>query len=889
MKQNEELFEPAGKRRRNRLVGITVAVIGWGLMAVLLVLWLGGSSSADARTGTKHDTAKNSVSNVRAKVVTGSQRQASSSGALKLRLTARKDELPPRLSTNFTMARTASARPVKAGSGKVRARGRSKLVRIRLKPAALRILADCANPLVKVKVTVRGKSRTFRRKLRPDRSLCAVPKDVDLSRGRKCEFIDDPANPCLGTFPNDFFTRKDRTSGTGLRLNVDPEATPANRNRVHIGVDSLNSSDGFSPGASVALKIPGLDNQAAFDESGLVGEPDMSRAFDSGQSALLINAKTGQRHLIWTELDSKASSDADRTLIIRPGRNLTDGGRYIVALRNLRDADGKPIPAPPGFRLYRDTDRTSNRLVESRRAHFESIFRTLGKAGVDRGSLYLAWDFTVASTGNITGRMLSIRNRAFDLLGDHDLTDGSIAGTTAPDFEVTTVDDYSGQAPPYSGRGVQNIRTVTGTFQVPCYLQNSPVPADPCASGATFKLDAKGLPVRQDDAFYTARFTCNIPRSAVRQDGSNWVVDHQVRPSLYGHGLFGEYTEVNSTDIRQLGTENGVMVCGTDWIGMAEEDQFAAGVPALMDFTKFPALPDRLQQGFLDFLYLGRLMIHPDGLAANDAFRFGPAGAEQSVIDRSDLFYYGNSQGGIAGGALTAVATDITRSVLYVGAMNYSTLLPRSVDFDEFEIIMNPYYPNQMERPLIFSLIQTMWDRGEPNGYANHMTDDPLPDTPEHKVLMLMAYGDHQVANVATEVEARTIGARLRTPAVSRDRLAPGMVNPWFAHSRLGDLAGPSVDGSGLFVWDIGPKRVVPGLPPKLYGTDPPPLANVPPTTSDSNGDGSDGYGIDPHDTVIRSSPLARRQIADFIRTDGKITNPCGANPCWAAGWQDTP
>ena len=55
-----------------------------------------------------------------------------------------------------------------------------------------------------------------------------------------------------------------------------------------------------------------------------------------------------------------------------------------------------------------------------------------------------------------------------------------------------------------------------------------------------------------------------------------------------------------------------------------------------------------------------------------------------------------------------------------------------------------------------------MWDRGEPNGYANHMTDDPLPGTPPHKVLIEMAYGDHQVANVQTEVEARTIGAPLR-------------------------------------------------------------------------------------------------------------------------------
>ena len=58
------------------------------------------------------------------------------------------------------------------------------------------------------------------------------------------------------------------------------------------------------------------------------------------------------------------------------------------------------------------------------------------------------------------------------------------------------------------------------------------------------------------------------------------------------------------------------------------------------------------------------------------------------------------------------------------------------------------------------SLIQLLWDRGEANGYAHHITSDPLPGTPAHNVLMHVAFGDHQVANVTAEVEARTIGRR---------------------------------------------------------------------------------------------------------------------------------
>lgn len=901
MNRTEEPAETR-RRRRNRAVGVIVMIVGWGALIALAVSWLTGSAGAATVSGKKP----------RLTVVKPTQAEVARTGQVRIRLvspTVRRRGKAIRTVQRLRVAGTIR----QPWSGKLKLKpvrlrirtGGKRIVRLQLTRPALAAVRNCGAPVLnlKAKAKRRGRARawtaTGKRKLSRQASRCAVPRTVDLSRAGRCEWIADPANPCLGTYPNDHFTRPDRTAETGLRLNLHPDSTPATKpvpghpKGINIGVDALNQSDGFSPGPLLQVKIPRLDNPAAFASSGLVGETDLSQAFRADQPALLIDAETGKRQLIWAELDSNAAKDSDRVLIIRPGRNLVNGHRYIVALRNLKDASGRTIPAPAGFRLYRDNRRTMNRRVESRRAGFEQMFRTLGKAGVKRKSLYLAWDFTVASTENLTGRMLSMRDRAFAELGDHDLADGSIADTDAPEFTVTDVADYSSQPPPYSGDGVENIKTIIGTVRVPCYLAVKANPGDPdCAPGSTMKLDENQKPVRNPGSYFNAPFKCNIPRSAVKQQGGVWKVDHKVRPSLYGHGLFGSINEVSSKNIRQLGTENGVMVCGSDWSGMADEDVLTA-MTALMDLTKFPALPDRLQQGFLDFLYLGRLMIHPDGFSADPNFRFGG----ESVIDTSDLFYYGNSQGGIAGGALTAVATDFTRSVLYVPGMNYSTLLNRSIDFDLYAAIMNPYYPKQLERQLVFSLMQTMWDRGEPNGYANHMTTDPLPGTPEHKVLIIMAYGDHQVANVATEVEARTIGAPLRHPVVGNtdgvagtvnppDRLAPGMIKPWVDHEILGDLDGPAADGSGFFVWDIGPKRMEGG---ELYGTDPMPLANLAPKTTSKNDPFDSGSGIDPHDTVIRSSPLARKQIADFLRTDGKITDPCGPNPCWAAGWQGMP
>src|SRR5690606_38770393 len=68
-------------------------------------------------------------------------------------------------------------------------------------------------------------------------------------------------------------------------------------------------------------------------------------------------------------------------------------------------------------------------------------FSDLGRAGIEREDLYLAWDFTVASERNLTERMLSIRDDAFAQLGDTDLADMKVEGRS-PTFLITAVTDY---------------------------------------------------------------------------------------------------------------------------------------------------------------------------------------------------------------------------------------------------------------------------------------------------------------------------------------------------------------------------------------------------------------------------------------------------------------
>ena len=121
-----------------------------------------------------------------------------------------------------------------------------------------------------------------------------------------------------------------------------------------------------------------MDTPEAFAATNPVPITRMSESFDEDQPIVLIDADTGQRQLIWTELDSNATSPAQTDLLIHFGKNLEDGHRYIVALRGMKDANGDPIEAPKGFQLYRDGIPTGIPAIEQRRDHMEDVFDDLG-------------------------------------------------------------------------------------------------------------------------------------------------------------------------------------------------------------------------------------------------------------------------------------------------------------------------------------------------------------------------------------------------------------------------------------------------------------------------------------------------------------------------------
>ena len=257
---------------------------------------------------------------------------------------------------------------------------------------------------------------------------------------------------------------------------------------------------------------------------------------------------------------------------------------------------------------------------------------------------------------------------------------------------------------------------------------------------------------------------------------------------------------------------------------------------------------DRLQQGFLAFLYLGRLMKHPQGFSANDAFRFDG----QSALKTDELYFDGNSQGAILGGALTAVAQDFTRSVLGEAGMNYSVLLDRSVDFDEYlNLVLRPNYP----RPL------RSHHRHHAGPVAVGSRRDQRLRQPRHGGPVTRHAGARRAAArrgrrpSGDRVQPAGRGRHARRRRATCPIAAPGRGRRRAIRVRSSRRSSSTRGGgSAYFLWDTGS--------PSSPRRQPPPRE-----------------GHDPHDDTP-NIPAVRELKDTFWHPDGAVEDVCGGGPC---------
>ena len=219
------------------------------------------------------------------------------------------------------------------------------------------------------------------------------------------------ADECLLPWPSSRWLVVDPSTATGKRVSLPADALPKNADGVAVAPDSWNRWDGFSPMTSAIVQLSG-----PVDRARLVDYRHVEQSLENGASTVLLDATTGERVAHWSEVEDAPDADPQHpTLYVRPAARLAEDHHYVVAIRRV--ASGPPM-APPAFRALRDRVPTTSARLEARRASFEKdVFAPLTKAGVERATLTLAWDFHTASGVSARGDLVAMRDDAVAFAG----------------------------------------------------------------------------------------------------------------------------------------------------------------------------------------------------------------------------------------------------------------------------------------------------------------------------------------------------------------------------------------------------------------------------------------------------------------------------------------
>ena len=596
---------------------------------------------------------------------------------------------------------------------------------------------------------------------------------------------------CVTPWPSSAYLRDDADSPTGVRLDLAPGSLPVSADGVVIDVTPFNTRTGYSPAAQIFTVFPeGVDDQS------LVFHDEIARSLEDSSPTVILDMDTGERVAHFAELDANAADQPEQqALYLRPAARLRGGARYAVGIRtSLGAAGGGELARPPGFQAILDGRGAGHARLEAMRARTEEAIAALEADGIPRDDLLVAWDFVTADDASLLADTRAVRDAAVAAMGD------AAANVTYAIDVDEPVDDGSGI-----------VRRVLITYDVPSVADDDGL-----------HRDASGTPVVMGTS--EAEAVALIPECATSTSRAGILV--------FGHGFFGGLGEAQGGYMRRVARDLCMVVVAGVWRGMAQDD-LAVAAGALNDANKGKAFGERILQGIVDFIALEQLA---RGKLAAEVFLDD---ADQPIVDPARAYFYGISQGHILGTTFFAWDPHLERAALHVGGANWGVLFERSTNWVTFKLILDGAYPPPLHHVIIQQLMQMAFDPTDPVHVSPALLGDGLGGTVDKHVLQHMSVGDASVTNLASMLQARTLGVPVLGPAL-------------FVPYGLEEEAGPLADAFVIYTEEPSPLR---------------PESNL-----------VHGEGNQAHEYIRRRDAVVE-QIGTFFST-GEIVHTCGAGPC---------
>jgi hypothetical protein len=596
---------------------------------------------------------------------------------------------------------------------------------------------------------------------------CSSEAPLDVPDG--CQPLEGELS-CTLPYPSDFFFQNGVVALSGA-------AKPRTPKGLDADVVTPLAPDGFSREPTIVGVLP--DTVVSDGLPSVVDGAELS--LDPAQSpTLLLDAETGELVPHYVDLDPHPDDDARVAIAIRPFVQLAPGRRYVVALRGVKNASGSRAAPAEGFRRLRDRDLSLDPSLAALAARFDGdVFAPLAAAGVSRGDLQLAWDFTTASQAWSERDMLDLRA----------LVQAWLDQNPAPAVAVTDVepdpDEY--------------YRIITGTITAPLYL-------DQAATGGVLHRGADGKVAQNGTT--DVPFQIVVPRTVIGRWGA-------ARGVAFGHGFFGSTAEMLGHEARVLLSTLGVVGFGIDWWGMSKDD-LGTVVGLLSNAPSSTGqFVERVYQAMANWMVTTRAMRTSFALEpalhrplVGDGVIVRPDGTTNAggiLYDPSHVYYFGASMGHILGSVMSALDPDVERAVLEVGGASWEQMMPRAGPFAALNLLIKSSLSDELATQAFESMLATALDRIDPATYAPYLVGASLPGNPDRQVLLQAGIGDAGVPNCATFFQARLLGLSMVQPSPETVYGIP-----------LADASGLS---SALTLWDFG-------ISPDVYREPSPPADN---------------------------------------------------------------
>jgi hypothetical protein len=579
-------------------------------------------------------------------------------------------------------------------------------------------------------------------------------------------------------FPDDYWTRPDPRSPTGLRVRLPrprDEAVARIVDALRADVDGL---DGWSPIAHLVVEL----DQALVPRS----IPRTPRdSLDPLASIALLDLDPtspyyGQRVPFRSELHNgeRAGEHVSHTLLIFPSIPLSPGGRYgLVLSRRVVGVNGRSLaPSPVMEAALSDRKRTGGGGVLRVRALIAPVLAASEQRlfpPIRREDMALALRFTVRSLEELPDDMLAVREQIF-------------AGS-APAVRIDRIETSLEADSPLAA-------AIYGHWSAPNWMLES----------SNWARDEEGRPMRTGER--DVPFALALPRQAeagpvpvvLYQHGNPGSAEQEVPSPARDHLLRAGFAVVGFTDLlnRELapGSDEPRIAVAKQVLHLLVATLLGGRVPdywAQTHAEQLAFLRALEPLGTLDLLPVGA----PDGVAELDL--------------AAPLGFVGMSEGANLAPALLAWAPEIRAAALVSGGARLTEMMIHQQSdtlLEDLPLFFSGVRPADVWTGL--ALFQTAFDRQDGHNHARFIHRDPIVvagTTRRASVLLIAGLGDGLVPNHATDSLAWQLG---NLPVLgSLARRAPFLRA---AHGPLRANLGPETTGGYLRVAPMGLRGVMP-------------------------------------------------------------------------------